>query len=67
MLSTILEAGAAYPLLKELLGFAQVDTTALADKARSALGDLPAALREAVANGSEPAASHGETNGTSAG
>jgi uncharacterized membrane protein YqiK len=70
VLSTILEAGAAYPLLKELLGFAQVDPGQLADKARTALGELPAALRDAVSNGTAPttsSASNGETTQASVG
>ena len=48
ILKTILEAGAAYPLLRELLSFAQVDTGKLADKVRSLAGALPDEVRAAV-------------------
>jgi flotillin len=48
VLKTILEAGAAYPLMREMMSFAQVDGQALADKARSFLGTLPAELRQAL-------------------
>jgi flotillin len=48
LLKTILEAGAAYPMLRELLAFSQVDTGKLADKARSFLGTLPAEVRSVV-------------------
>jgi uncharacterized membrane protein YqiK len=48
VLKTILEAGAAYPLLREMLAFAQVDTNTLADKARTFLSTLPAELRAAI-------------------
>jgi uncharacterized membrane protein YqiK len=40
VLKTILEAGAAYPLMRELMTFAQVDKNKLTDKARSAIGEL---------------------------
>jgi hypothetical protein len=40
VLKTILEAGAAYPLLRELMSFAQVDKTKLTEKAKEALGEL---------------------------
>lgn len=48
ILKTILEAGAAYPLLREMLSFAQVDTGKLADKVRSFVGALPDEVRAAV-------------------
>jgi len=48
VLKTILEAGAAYPLLREMMQFSQVDTGKLADKARSLLGALPAELKNIV-------------------
>jgi flotillin len=48
VLKTILEAGAAYPLLREMLAFSQVDERGLADKARSFLGTLPAELRAVI-------------------
>lgn len=41
VLKTILEAGAAYPLLREMMQFSQVDTGKLADKARALLSTLP--------------------------
>jgi hypothetical protein len=40
ILKTILEAGAAYPLMRELMSFAQVDQAKLSDKARGALAEL---------------------------
>ena len=48
ILKTIMEAGAAYPLLREMLTFAQVDTGKLADKVRSFVGTLPDEVRAAV-------------------
>jgi flotillin len=48
VLKTILEAGAAYPLLRELMSFAQVDKTKLSDKAKQALGELGTELTTAV-------------------
>jgi len=48
ILKTILEAGAAYPLLREMMAFSQVDGQALADKARAFLGTLPAELRQTL-------------------
>ncbi len=48
IIKTILEAGAAYPLLRELLAFSQVDTQNLADKARALIGTLPNELRAAI-------------------
>ena len=50
VLKTILEAGAAYPLLREMMQFSQVDTAALADKARSLLGALPEELKGVLEN-----------------
>jgi uncharacterized membrane protein YqiK len=40
VLKSILEAGAAYPLLRELMSFAKTDGKALTEKAQSALDDL---------------------------
>ena len=40
VLKTILEAGAAYPLLRELMSFAQVDKNKLTEKAKTAIGEL---------------------------
>ncbi len=48
VLKTILEAGAAYPLLREMMAFSQVDTDKIADKARSFLGTLPAEVRSVI-------------------
>ncbi len=48
ILKTILEAGAAYPLMREMMAFAQVDGQGLADKARSFLNTLPAELRQTL-------------------
>jgi uncharacterized membrane protein YqiK len=48
VLKTIMEAGAAYPLLRELMNFAQVDSKAMTDKARSFLQLLPAELKAVV-------------------
>jgi flotillin len=50
VLKTILEAGAAYPLLREMMQFAQVDTDKLADKARAFLGTLPAEVKSVIEN-----------------
>ncbi len=48
VLKTILEAGAAYPLLREMMAFSQVDTGKLADKARALLSTLPEEVRRVV-------------------
>jgi uncharacterized membrane protein YqiK len=50
ILKTILEAGAAYPLLREMMAFSQVDTAKIADKARDFLGNLPAEVRQVIEN-----------------
>lgn len=50
VLKTILEAGAAYPLLREMMQFSQVDTDKLADKARSFLGTLPDEVKSVIAS-----------------
>ena len=55
VLKTILEAGAAYPLLREMMQFSQVDTDKLADKARSFLSTLPAEVKSVIE--SDPALS----------
>ncbi|HSQ65131.1 MAG TPA: flotillin domain-containing protein [Polyangiaceae bacterium] len=54
VLKTILEAGAAYPLLRELMSFAQVDKTKLSDTARTALADLGTELANVVKPDSVP-------------
>jgi uncharacterized membrane protein YqiK len=48
VLKTILEAGAAYPLLRELMSFAQVDPNQLAGRARGFLNTLPAELKAMI-------------------
>lgn len=48
ILKTIMEAGAAYPLFREMLSFAQVDTGKIADKVRTFVGALPAEVKAAV-------------------
>jgi uncharacterized membrane protein YqiK len=48
VLKTILEAGAAYPLLREMMAFSQVDTDKLADQARAFLGNLPAEVKGVI-------------------
>ena len=45
ILKSILEAGAAYPLLRELISFAKVDGEKLSEKAQAALEDLSTASR----------------------
>lgn len=45
LVRTILEAGAAYPLLRELMQFAKVDGADLGDKVRGLLGAVPGELR----------------------
>jgi uncharacterized membrane protein YqiK len=50
ILKTILEAGAAYPLLREMMAFSQVDTDKLADKARELIGSLPAEVKSVIEN-----------------
>ncbi|MFO0761727.1 MAG: flotillin domain-containing protein [Byssovorax sp.] len=50
ILKTILEAGAAYPLLREMMAFSQVDTGKLADKARDLLAHLPAEVKSVIEN-----------------
>lgn len=49
VLKTILEAGAAYPMLRELMSFAQVDGSAVTTKARQFLDTLPAELKTVLA------------------
>lgn len=48
ILKTIMEAGAAYPLLREMMQFSQVDTDKLGDMARKFLSGLPAELKAIV-------------------
>jgi uncharacterized membrane protein YqiK len=44
VLKTILEAGAAYPLMRELMNFSQMDKGKLGDKAKSVLSELSTEL-----------------------
>jgi uncharacterized membrane protein YqiK len=44
ILKTVLEAGAAYPLLRELMSFADVDKDKLGEKAKSLIDDLGSEL-----------------------
>jgi flotillin len=48
ILKTIMEAGAAYPLLREMMQFSQTDTDKLADMARKFMSGLPAELKAIV-------------------
>jgi uncharacterized membrane protein YqiK len=48
ILKTIMEAGAAYPLLREMMAFTQTDTEKLAGMAKSFLSTLPAELQRIV-------------------
>ena len=49
VVKTLLDAGAAYPLMKELLGFADVDTSKLEGKARALLGELGSEIESDIA------------------
>ena len=44
ILKSVLEAGAAYPLLRELMSFAKVDGDKLSEKAQGALSELSGEL-----------------------
>lgn len=48
VLKTILEAGAAYPLMRELMSFAQVDKAKLTESAKAAIGSLGTELTQAM-------------------
>lgn len=48
VLKTLLEAGAAYPVLREMMQFSQVDTDKLAGQASSLIASLPAELQKIV-------------------
>ena len=48
ILKTIMEAGAAYPLMKEMMSFAQVDNAKLGAKVSGLLGELGTELETAV-------------------
>jgi uncharacterized membrane protein YqiK len=55
ILKTVLEAGAAYPLLRELMTFAQVDGSKLQEKAKGLLGELSASELSTTEQPSEAA------------
>jgi len=48
IMKTILEAGAAYPLMREMMNFAQVDKAKLGEKVQGLLGELGNELNAAV-------------------
>lgn len=48
ILKTVLEAGAAYPLLREMMAFTQTDTDKLAGLARGFLQTLPGEVRKVI-------------------
>jgi uncharacterized membrane protein YqiK len=48
ILKTLLEAGAAYPLMREMMQFGKVDGDALAEKARALLQMVPDELKSAL-------------------
>jgi uncharacterized membrane protein YqiK len=59
VLKSILEAGAAYPLLRELMSFAKADGKSLSDKAQGALDELTTEIgdilkKEEGKNGASP-------------
>jgi flotillin len=60
ILKSVLEAGAAYPLLRELMSFAKVDQEKLSEKAQGALselsGELQTILKKEEEKNGEPAA-----------
>jgi uncharacterized membrane protein YqiK len=64
VLKTILEAGAAYPLLREMMQFSQVDGDKLATKARALLGALPNELRAVIESDPELRAKVADVTGT---
>jgi len=66
ILKTILEAGAAYPLLREMLQFTQADGADLAGKARAVLGKLPAELKSIVDSDPELSAKVAELTASTA-
>lgn len=49
ILKTLMEAGAAYPLMRELMTFGKVDGQMLSDKAREAIVSLAPELQKALA------------------
>jgi uncharacterized membrane protein YqiK len=68
ILKSVLEAGAAYPLLRELMQFAKVDPDKLAEHAQSALDELSTEIGQIVRteetrNGGAGPASHAAPEG----
>jgi flotillin len=66
IMKTIMEAGAAYPLVRELMAFGKVDRQAMPDKVRELLGEIAPALGDLVqgkSEGSAPALSVGSDTG----
>jgi uncharacterized membrane protein YqiK len=63
ILKTLMEAGAAYPLIRELMAFGKVDGHELSEKAQAALGSLGGELQKIVAAGA-PAIGNGATPAT---
>jgi flotillin len=53
ILKTVLEAGAAYPMLRELMAFARVDADKLGAKAHDVLGELSGELGAALTKDTE--------------
>jgi uncharacterized membrane protein YqiK len=56
ILKSILEAGAAYPLLREIMSFAKVDSETLGASAQGALNDLATELKAVLRKEEVPAA-----------
>jgi len=65
IVKSVLEAGAAYPLLRELMQFAKLDGVPLTEKAQEALGEITAEIgsilkkEEGVNGGTSPAGAAG--------
>jgi hypothetical protein len=59
ILKSILEAGAAYPLLREIMSFAQTDGGKLTASVQSALGELTAELKAVLKKEERAPASNG--------
>jgi flotillin len=54
ILKSVLEAGAAYPLLRELMSFAKVDSDKLSEKAQGALTELSGELQSILKKEEQP-------------
>ncbi len=57
VLKTIMEAGAAYPLMRELMNFSQMDKGKLGEKAKGVLSELGAELANVTSEAGKHAAS----------